>query len=96
MGAIASQITSLTIVYSTIYSDADQRKTSKLRVTGLCAANSTAIQRGPMNSPRKWPVTQEIFPFDDVIIKSDAILFTWYEFNVYFLFANNYAAYPVY
>ena len=36
MGAIASQITSLTIVYSTVYSDADQRKhKSKLRVTGL-------------------------------------------------------------
>ena len=26
MGAIASQITSLTIVYLTVYSDADQRK----------------------------------------------------------------------
>ena len=26
MGAIASQITSLMIVYSTVYSDADQRK----------------------------------------------------------------------
>ena len=26
MGMIASQITSLTIVYSTVYSDADQRK----------------------------------------------------------------------
>ena len=26
MGAIASQITSLTIVYSAVYSDADQRK----------------------------------------------------------------------
>ena len=26
MGAIASQITSLTIVYSIVYSDADQRK----------------------------------------------------------------------
>ena len=26
MGTIASQITSLTIVYSTVYSDADQRK----------------------------------------------------------------------
>ena len=26
MGAITSQITSLTIVYSTVYSDADQRK----------------------------------------------------------------------
>ena len=40
MGAMMSQITSLTIVYSTIYSDADQRKKSKLRVTGLCAGNS--------------------------------------------------------
>ena len=35
MSKIASQITSLTIVYSIVYSDADQ-KTSKLRVTGLC------------------------------------------------------------
>ena len=26
MGALASQITSLTVVYSTVYSDADQRK----------------------------------------------------------------------
>ena len=39
MGAIASQITGHTIVYSTVYSDSD-RKTSKLRVTGLCAVNS--------------------------------------------------------
>ena len=39
MGAIASQITSIAIVYSTVYSDAD-KKTSKLRVTGLCAWNS--------------------------------------------------------
>ena len=35
MGTIASQITSLTIVYSTVYSGADQRKTSKLRDTGF-------------------------------------------------------------
>ena len=40
MCSIASQITSLTIVYSSFYSGADQRKTSKLRVTGLCAGNS--------------------------------------------------------
>ena len=40
MDAIASQITSLTTVYSTVYSDADKKKTSKLRVTGLCAGNS--------------------------------------------------------
>ena len=26
------------------------------------------IQRGPVNSPRKWPVTRKMFPFDDVIM----------------------------
>ena len=35
MSAMSSQITSLTIVYSTVYSGADE-KTPKLRVTGLC------------------------------------------------------------
>ena len=40
MGAMASQITSVSIVYSTVCSGADQRKTSKLRVTGLCEGNS--------------------------------------------------------
>ena len=40
MGTMASQITSLTIVYSNVYSDADQKKTWKPRVTGLCAGNS--------------------------------------------------------
>ena len=39
------------------------KKTSKLRVTGLCAGNSP----GPVNSPHKWPVTRKMFPFDDVI-----------------------------
>ena len=39
MSAMASQITSLTIVYSHVYSGAD-KKTSKLRVIGLCAGNS--------------------------------------------------------
>ena len=38
VGAMASQITSLTIVYSTVHSGADQR-TSKLRVTGLSAGS---------------------------------------------------------
>ena len=35
MGAIASQITSLTIVYSTVYSDADQ-KNEAVRHWPLC------------------------------------------------------------
>ena len=38
MGAMTSQITSLTIVYSIVDSGADQRK--KSNVTGLCAGNS--------------------------------------------------------
>ena len=43
MGTMESQITSLIIVYSTVYSGADQRKHQKLRVTGLCADNSQGI-----------------------------------------------------
>ena len=40
------------------------KKTSKLRVTGLCVGNSP----GPVNSPHKRPVTRKMFPFDDVIM----------------------------
>ena len=44
------------------------KKTSKLRVTGLCVGNSP----GPVNSPHKGPVTRNMFPFDDVIM-------IWYD-----------------
>ena len=47
MDMMASQITSLTIVYSTVYSGADQKKTSKLRVTGLCVENSPVTGEFP-------------------------------------------------
>ena len=47
MGAMASQITSLTIVYSKVYSDADKKTTSKLRVNGLCAGNSPGTGEFP-------------------------------------------------
>ena len=40
MGAMASQITSLTIVYWIVYSGADKKQTSKLRVACLCVWNS--------------------------------------------------------
>ena len=40
------------------------KKTTKLRVTGLCVGNSP----GPVNSPHKGPVTRKMFPFDDVIM----------------------------
>ena len=45
MSTVESQITSLTIVYSTVYSD--QRKTSKLCVTGLCEVNSLVATEFP-------------------------------------------------
>ena len=44
------------------------KKTSKFRVTGLFVRG---IHRGPVNSTHKWPVTRKMFPFDDVIMKSN-------------------------
>ena len=54
MAAVASQITTLTIVYSTIYSDADQSSASLAFVRGI--------------HRYKWPVPRKMFPFDDVIM----------------------------
>ena len=64
MGAMTSQITSLTIVYSTVYSDTDQRK----HQSPASLAFVRGIHRGPVNSPHKWPVTRNCFSFDDVIM----------------------------
>ena len=47
MGAMASQITSPMIVYSIVYSGADQIKTSKLRITGLWGRNSPVTGEFP-------------------------------------------------
>ena len=59
MSAMASQITSLAIVYSTVYSGADQRKHQ--------SSASPAFVRWPVNYPQKGPVTRKMFPFDDVM-----------------------------
>ena len=64
MGTIASQITRLTTVYSTVYSDANQRK----HQSSASLAFVRGIHWGPVNSPHKWPVTRKLFPFDDVIM----------------------------
>ena len=64
MSAIASQITSFTIVYSIVYSDADQRKLQ----SSASLAFVQGIHRWPGNSPHIWPVTRKMFPFDDVIM----------------------------
>ena len=64
MSATSSQITSLTIVYSTVYSGADQRKHQSSTSLSLVRR----IQWWPVNSPHKGPVTHKMFPFDDVIM----------------------------
>ena len=64
MGEMASQFTSLRIVYSTIYSGIDQRKhQSSASLTFVWG-----IHWWPMNSPHKGPVKQKMLPFDDVIM----------------------------
>ena len=65
MGEMASQITSLTSVFSTVQSGADQRK----HQSSASLAFVRGIHRSPVNSPHKWPVTREMFPFDDVIME---------------------------
>ena len=56
MGAMTSQITSLTIVYSTVYSGADQRK------------HQSSASLAFVRELHKGPVTWKMFPFDDVIM----------------------------
>ena len=72
MGVMASQITSLTIVYSTVYSGADQRK----HQSSASLAFVWGIHRGPLNSPHKWPVTRKMFPFDDIIMEGNRLYST--------------------
>ena len=64
MGTMASQITSLALVYSTVYSGADERK----HQSSASLAFVQGIHREPVNSPHKWPVKRNMFPFDDVIM----------------------------
>ena len=73
MGAIASQITNLMVVYSTVYSNADQRK----HQSSASLAFVRGIHRGPVNSTRKWPVTRKMFPFDDVIMRNRVSIIHW-------------------
>ena len=69
---MASQITSLTIVYSIVRSDADQRK----HQSSASLACVRGIHRWPVNSPHKGPVTRKLFPFDDVIMAKHDIQYS--------------------
>ena len=86
MGVMASQITSLTVVYSTVYSGADERK----HQSSAPLAFVRGIHRGPINSPHNGPVTRKIFPFDDVIMyEFFAKWFGWSDIRCHMERINN-------
>ena len=64
MSAMASQITSHTILCSPVCSGGNQRKHQSSASLDFVRG----IHRGPVNSPQKGPVTRKMFPFDDVIM----------------------------
>ena len=64
MGAVVSQITSLMVVFSTVYFGTDQIKWQ----SSASLAFVRGIHRLPVNSPHKGPVTQKMFPFEGVIM----------------------------
>ena len=64
MGAMASQINSLPIIYLAVYAGEYQRKYQ----SSASLAFVWGIHRWPVNSPHMGPVTQKIFPLDNVIM----------------------------
>ena len=83
MSAMASQITSVSIVCNCLFRHRP-KKTSKLCVTGPCEG----IHRSPVDTPQKRPVTRKMFPFDDVIMLHNgalAIRHNWNPSSIYML-----------
>ena len=64
MSSMTFRFTGVSIVYSTVCSDADQRKHHSSTLLALV----TGIHQWRVNSLHKEPVTREIFPFDDIIM----------------------------
>ena len=71
-GAMAYQITSLTIVYSAVYSGADKKHQSSASLAFV-----RRIHRWAVDFPHKEQVTRKIFPFDDVIMDTNMTTVGW-------------------
>ena len=78
MTTMASQIISLTVVYSTVYSDADQRKHQ--------SSASLALVRGIYRWPVKSPHTRKMFPFGEVIMLININMIVAINSNQRFIF----------
>ena len=76
MVVMVSQITSFPIVYSTVYSGADQRKHQS------SLAFVQGIHQWPVNSPHKWPVTRKMFSFDDAIMERNPLNLLYKNENI--------------
>ena len=78
ISVMVSQITSVSIVYSTVCSGANQRK----HQSSASLALVREIHWWPANSPHKRPVTRKIFPLNDVImyLEEQASCY-WYRVN---------------
>ena len=80
MCTMASQITSLTIVYLTAYSGTDHRKYQN----SASLAFVQGIHEWPVNSPHKGPVTRKTFPFDDIMMVASGLpQWQWSNHKVY-------------
>ena len=75
ISVMSSQITSLTIVYSTFYSGTNQRKHKRSESLAFVRA----IHRRPVNSLHKGPVSRKMFPFDDVVMDDPRSRMTRYN-----------------
>ena len=64
MGAMASELTGVSIVYSTVCPGADQKR----HQSSASLVSIRGTHRWLLNSPYKGPVTRKMFPFDDVIM----------------------------
>ena len=70
MRAMAFQITGVSIVCPTVCWGADKKKTSKLRVTGLCEWKPPVT--GGIHSKRAS--NADFFPYDNVIMKEHDVI----------------------
>ena len=72
MSAVASQITSLTIVHSTVYS---RRRSNNQNSASLAFVRG--IHRWPVNFPHKGPVMRKMFPFHDDAMDPAIVRIIW-------------------
>ena len=72
MSAVASQISDVSIVCSTVCSGADHKEKHQ---SSASLAFVRGIHRWPLDSPHKGPVTRKMLPFDDVTMFEHTAMF---------------------